>query len=68
MIRTFILIAGIFSSILVGCPGAGNNKGHHHEPAGDNELSLPGNFEEMMAKGEKIYKAKCVVCHMPDGS
>ena len=24
-------------------------------------------MKDMLAKGEKIYKAKCIVCHQPDG-
>lgn len=55
----FILLLLIFS----GCSGTGNEK----TSKSNEESEVPKNIEEMMAEGQKIYKTKCIVCHMPDG-
>lgn len=55
----FIFLLFVFS----GCSGSGNEK----TSKSNKETEPPQNIEEMMAEGQKIYKTKCIVCHMPDG-
>lgn len=56
---TLLLTIVIFS----GCSGTGSQKSSN----GNKITEAPKNIEEMMAQGEKIYKTKCIICHMPDG-
>lgn len=53
----------IITIILAACSESGTKKSADTKA----EAIIPANIDEMMAQGEKIYKAKCVVCHMPDG-
>jgi nitrite reductase (NO-forming) len=58
-----VIIFILLSLFFYGCSGTSNEKASD----GKIKTGAPQNIDEMMAQGEKIYKTKCIVCHMPDG-
>lgn len=66
----FVLILAVFGLIITGCGSGPQKQSQEAEAVVQEEAETPAMTDEMavmMARGEQIYKEKCLACHQANG-
>lgn len=67
----FLMIAAFSSAMMMNSCSSGGEKQAKEQAVTQEETTAPAVVDEnaaMMARGEEIYKTKCIACHQADGN
>ena len=65
-----VFVALLFGVVMTSCSSGGEQKAKQPETTTQTEAAAPATSDAMavmMARGEQLYKAKCIACHQANG-